>query len=386
MLTLTNAQSALKSVYLGVISNQINLKTNAFFAMINKSDAAIYGKEVIKTTSYGLTGGIVAGSETATLPTAYSPTRIQFKTELKNLYATLSISDKALRTGSYSSGAFVNLLQDEMQNLITSSAFNLSRMLYGDGTGYLATASVSNNVVTYDSVRNLVEGMKVDIYSGSTRMYQGILITKVDRENKMVSFETSCTVNNGNNLYATNSRDNEITGIKRLFDTSSSNSTLYGINRINYTWLYPYSKTNSPAVNISDSIIQSALNTIEEKSGNAIDFISVSGDVRSAYQTYLFNQRRNIDIITLEGGFRSISYCGIPVVYERFVEDGGMYLLNTKDFNLYQLCDWSWIEGEDGNILIPSTSNPSYSATLVKYCELMCDKPGAQGRILGITG
>ena len=36
---------------------------------------------------------------------------------------------------------------------------------------------------------------------------------------------------------------------------------------------------------------------------------------------------------------------------DRFVEDGTMYLLNTKEFALHQLCDWQWLEGEDGKVL-----------------------------------
>ena len=60
-------------------------------------------------------------------------------------------------------------------------------------------------------------------------------------------------------------------------------------------------------------------------------------------------------------------------------------MLNTKDFNLHQLCDWEWMEGENGNILIPSSSTPTYSATLVKYAELVCDRPSAQGKISNIN-
>ena len=35
--------------------------------------------------------------------------------------------------------------------------------------------------------------------------------------------------------------------------------------------------------------------------------------------------------MNLQGGFKAISYNGIPVVTDRFVEDGTMYMLNTKD-------------------------------------------------------
>ena len=127
------------------------------------------------------------------------------------------------------------------------------------------------------------------------------------------------------------------------------------------------------------------MNSIEEECGEQIDFIAVSGNVRTSYQTYLASQNRNIDVTTLEGGYKTMTYAGIPVVYERFVDDGTMYLLNTRDFNLHQLCDWEWLESDNGSILIPSATTPTYSATLVKYAELVCDRPGAQGKISGIN-
>ena len=389
MITLNSAQEALKSVYLGVLSEQLNIKANALLSQIKQSSKDVYGKEIIKLAPYGLNGGIASGTEDGNLPSASGHKFVQFKTGLKNLYGTIALSDKAIRASASNTGAFVNLLNDEMESLIKSSAFNLGRMLYGDGTGLLATAKVTEGeeeeiITTYDSVKNLVEGMKVDVYNGSSFTKTGATITYVDRQNKKVVFDSEVTIADGNKLYASGSKDNEITGIKRIFDISPGAEMLYGVDRSAYPWLYPYVNANATGASISDSMIQTALNSIEEETGEQVDFIAVSGDVRTAYQSYLSENRRNIDMSTLQGGYKTMTYAGIPVVYERFVEDGTMYLLNTKDFILHQLCDWEWLETENGSILIPSSTTPTYSATLVKYAELVCDRPGAQGKISNI--
>ena len=62
-----------------------------------------------------------------------------------------------------------------------------------------------------------------------------------------------------------------------------------------------------------------------------------------------------------------------------------MYLLNTDDFTLYELADWSWISDEAGRVIRQNPGFPTYSATLVKYAELICDKPFGQGKISNIT-
>ena len=41
--------------------------------------------------------------------------------------------------------------------------------------------------------------------------------------------------------------------------------------------------------------------------------------------------------------------------------------------------------GEDGKILKQVPGKPVYTATLVKYAELMCENPSGQGMLAGIT-
>ena len=132
-------------------------------------------------------------------------------------------------------------------------------------------------------------------------------------------------------------------------------------------------------------MIQTAINSLEEQSGSEVDFIACSGSVRRAYQQYLSLFRRNVDVMNLQGGQKAISFNGIPVVYDRFVAEGEMYLLNTKDFALHQLCDWEWLEGEGGKVIKQVEGRPVYSATLVKYAELVCDKPNGQAKISHIA-
>ena len=87
----------------------------------------------------------------------------------------------------------------------------------------------------------------------------------------------------------------------------------------------------------------------------------------------------------LAGGYKAMSFNGIPVVADRFCPDGTMYLLNTDDFCLHQLCDWQWLEGEDGKVLRQVAGKPVYTATLVKYADLVCTRPCGQAMLSGIT-
>ncbi len=390
MVTLTSADNALKSVYLGVVANQLNINANPLLAKIKHTTQDVWGKEIIKLAPYGINGGIGAGGETDALPTAAANNYVQFKTTLKNLYGRLEISDKAIRASQNNAGAFVNLLNDEMEGLIKASSFNFGRMLYGDGTGKLATiASVTSGTlaVKVDSVRNLIEGMVVDFYSGDTPVTgaTGLRISYVDRSAKefFVNFPTSfqaSTLKSGDAVYVQGSKDHEITGLGSIFSTTG---TIYGLSKSTYKWLKPY--VSDTTTEISDQLIQGAVDYIEEACGSQINYIACSSAVRRAYQEYLGAYRRNIDIMELAGGYKAITYNGIPVVADRFAPEGSMYLLNTNDFTMHQLCDWKWLEGEDGRVIKQNAGFPTYSATLVKYADLICDRPCGQALIKNIS-
>ncbi len=383
MVTLQTAENALKSVYLGVVADQINISTSPLFAKIKRSSKDIYGKEIVKAAPFGVNGGFGAGGETGPLPVAGNKNYAQFRATLKNLYGQFEISDKAVRASASNVGAFVNLLADEMETLVKSCSFNLNRMLYGAGDGLVATVSsvdATNKVVTCDSVRNIVEGMMLDVYgtTGKTNTAP-VKVVAVDRASNKFKFEGTHTIAAANKLYVQGSKDQELTGIEALF----TGDTLYGLSKSDYYWLKSFQdKTEGE---ISDIRIQTAIDFLEENADSKINFIATSRKIRRAYQEYLNIYRKNVDIVDLGNGIKTITHNGIPVYADRFVKEGDMYLLNTDDFTLYELGDWSWIEDEAGRVIRQNAGYPTYSATLVKYGELICDKPYGQGKISNIS-
>ena len=149
--TLTNADKALKSYYLDVVASQLNLKANPLLSMVKQSTDDVWGKEIRKLAVYGMNGGIGAGTEDGDLPNASGNNYEQFVATLKNLYGTIEISDKAVRASENNSGAFVSLLNAEMEGLLKASSFNFGRMLFGDGSGKLGTVSaITDGVITLD--------------------------------------------------------------------------------------------------------------------------------------------------------------------------------------------------------------------------------------------
>lgn len=385
--TLANAENALKTYYLDAISSQLNDYVNPFFAAIEKSTNDVWGKEVKKLAVSGINGGIGAGSEDGTLPQSDTNKYIQLTSTLKNLYGVIEISDKAIRASENNAGAFVSLLNSEMEGLIKASKINFSRMLFGDSTGQLARIlGAEMDSVRVDSITNLIEGMKVHIgYEGGEILEELGLrtILEVDRVSSTIKITGSISefneVNSDLYFYIQNSGDKELTGLEEIFNL---NKPLYGLNREGNSILKPYIGTLTAAITEED--IQKVLDEIEIRTGSPVNFIICSHQVKRTLQKLFSQNRSNVDNVELAGGYKTMSYSGIPIVADRFCKEGTMYFLNTKDFALHQLCDWEWLSGDDGKILKQVPGKPIYTATLVKYAELMCSCPAGQGVLYNV--
>ena len=386
MVTLQTADKALKDYYLGVIKEQLDVGTNPFLAMIEKTSEDVYGKEIKKIVTHGINGGIASGSESGSLPAARGNSYAEFALPLKNLYGSIEISDKALRASETGSATAVSLLNAEMNGLIKASKDNFSRMLFGDGTGYLCKiVSISDDKLsaTVDDVKNITEGMLVDVYLGDSidTRYSANRITDVDKENSKIYFTKAMKDTPKNSaLYVSGSKNQELTGLGAIF--SDSATSLYGLEKSGNRWLNPNVKT---VASLSYEDVAEMLDTVEEKGGKGADVIVCSWKVRRILQKILVKAGVTPAACETEGGYKSIAFNGIPVIVDKHCPEGHMYFLNTEDFKICQLCDWQWLDEGDGRILRKIPGKAAYSATLVKYADLLCEKPCGQGLIKGIT-
>lgn len=385
--TITNAENALKTYYLDAISSQLNDYVNPFFAAIEKSTTDVWGKEVKKLAISGINGGIGAGSEDGDLPQSNSNKYVQLTSTLKNLYGVIEISDKAIRASENNAGAFVSLLNSEMEGLIKASKLNFSRMLFGDSSGRLARITrCVEDMVGVSEVTGLMQGMKIqvgDYYGNILEGYENRTILDVNKQEYQIKInghiDGIIEASDDLYIYVQNSSNQEITGLEAIFNIEQP---IYGLDRKTNAILNPYVESLTGAITEED--IQKVIDEIEINTGSTINFIICSHRVKRILQKLFSQNRSNVDNVELAGGYKTMSYNGIPIVADRFCKDDAIYFLNTKDFALHQLCDWEWLSGDDGKILKQVPGKPVYTATLVKYAELMCSCPAGQGVLYNV--
>lgn len=383
MITIENADKALKDYYLDAVTAQLNDGVSPFFSAIEKSAVNVCGKDVKMAVIRGTSGNILAGAEDGNLPDPYKNRYLSIVTPLKNLYGTIEISDKALRASRESSGAFVNLVNAEMEGLIASAKQNFQRMLFGDGSGKLCKIvdTISSTVYEVDNVKDYFVGMQVDVFplAAGTGDSIGVYITAVDKANSTVTFATAISDSITNcYMYPHGSKDNELCGLGAIFDAS----TLYGYQKTSEPYFAPYIK--DAGGKLTEDILTDTLDYIEENSNGKINMIICSYKTRKKIAKLTADNRRVVNTTDARTGFGIVAVNDVPVYADKYCPDDRILFLNTDDFSLNQLCDWEWLEDESGKILKQVPGKAAYSATLVKYAELICKKPCGQAMIKNI--
>lgn len=384
---------ALKLFYLDGLRYQLNDKASPFLAQIEKTSENVVGKEIVMAMRYGRTGGIGNRDDDGLLPTPSGRKTKQAKWETKNFFARFRITDKTIEASKSSVGAFANMLETEISDCETDAKLDLSRQAQGDGTGKIATvaadATYSNYVLTVvvDNPIHLAEGMLVDLRNASGAVTNGteLEVLSVDDQTNTITLSVASDISgsvelaDGVFITLAGNYDKELTGTGAVFSTSG---TLYGISKTDYPWLKPQVKALNGE--ISENAIQEMIDLVETRTASSINYIQVSHGVRRAYIDLLAATKQTVNTQDLKGGFKALSYNGIALVADRFTPSGCMQLFDLNDWAMYQMADFNWMD-RDGSIMARVANRPAWEATLVKYCDIGCQRPRGQALITGIT-
>lgn len=378
MITISNTEEALKQYYLDAFSWQLNANISPFFNAIEKTSKNITGRSALVSIARGTHAGVAAINEDDELPAPHKEGYFMFELELKNIYGTIELTDKIIRSSANSAGAVVNVLNAEMEGLIAGAKSNFARMLYGDGNGYLCSvvSKVDSNNIKVTNVKNYFEGMNVTISSSPNIQTR---ITSVDTEAgtiKVYDNLASVTLEGGEAIRITGAFGNELLGLGAIFDGSA----IYGFSK-SITYFNPLKRTCA-LDDLTEDDLLNVIDTLEETAEAKPTMILCSHKVRRKIASIVKTSRTFVNTTDIASGYSNIVINGVPVYADKYCPDDKIYFLNTDDFMLSQLCDWSWLEDDGGRILKQIPNKAAYRATLVKYAQLICRKPFGQGAIV----
>ena len=382
-MTMAKAQEALKLFYLPGIQYQLNT-ANPILSVIERDKTSVVGSEIRMALRYGRSGGVGNRADDGLLPTPNARKTRQARWETKNIFARIAISDKTMKASRSKEGAFISLLEADLEDAQADAKDNMARQVFGDGTGRLAnltanaTASTTIGVSTW---QYFAEGQFIDILAsnGTVKAAQREVIAVDDLANTITISGAGLVIAAGDFAVISGNFNEELTGFGSVF---TANNTLYGINRATNKWFNPTLKNLGGE--ISEVAIQAQIDDTERKAGGKTNFLLSSYGVRRAYQELQLANKRITDVMKLEGGYEVISYNGMPFAVDKYAPNGTLYGLDLTTWKLYHIEDWNWLE-EDGAVLHRVSDRPIWEATLARYCDIGCSKPKGNFMMTGIV-
>ena len=387
--TIAQVENAFKTIFIGPIINQLDIGTGPILATIKKSVMPVSGNEFKFPLSYGRSGGIGARGESDDLPDASPRKYIQGAATPKNIYARIALSVKLILSAKQSRASFADQVSLQMEDITNDAMDMLRRNLVGKADGVMgkvnANVTGAKDVVVKDgNILYFYTGQFVDILTDSsgtvTKSVDKKEIGDVDYSTNTITFKENVTVTANQLITLAGNYNNELIGLGDIF---TADSEIFGINRANNKWFNPKVLDKSAAT--FDSIwMQEAIDMVQMFTGNAPNFIAMNQKTARAYKDEQDTYKTNIEYMKIDGGYDLMSYSRIPISPEKYMADGVIDFLNTKDFKYARLDDWNWMD-YDGKILSRVPDKPAYEASLLCFQEMICNKIGGQARIKNFT-
>ena len=387
--TLTTFDAILKNQYLGPIREQLN-SSNVLYGRLEKNTDSVVGKNFTIPLHYGRNEGIGARGEGAALPGAGNQAYKDCIVPMRYQYGRIQLTGPTIKAARSNEGAFIRAVDSEMRGLERDMKSSMNRQVFGDGTGLLATVAASGSgtsTVVVDSTAKLRVGMPIDIIVKTTgAATAGVAGTSVASITDATTFTITDTLAGSPaatyGVYIAGSRNNEMMGLSGIV---SATSTLQGLDVATYPWWKAKVLANSGSNRaISDTILQTALDTLEANSSGKSTALYTSYGVRRAYQALLTATKQLVNTQELKGGYKALTYNDLPIIADKDAPANKIFVVDEDELQIFRLGDLDWMQ-DDGAILSRVSGYDAYEAVLYVYQELGCMMRNAHVLIGDIT-
>lgn len=383
--TLTTVDAILKEIYGPRIVDQLQSESVALKRIKPTSDNVTTtqtgGKYVDFPIKVQRNHGMGYRNENEQLPAAKRQGYAEVHVPLKYGYGRVRLTGQIMELAQTNAQAFASAMDREMEGIKETVAKDSNRVVYGAGSGLLATiadaaAGATSHTVTSDNIYWLEEGMQVDVLvkaNGNTVVLDtaitAISVTNVNTAT--VTFEDAFTgVNDGSQgVYRQGSYNKEPTGLDLIVDDTA---TLHTVDPATTPkWSATVKDNGGTNRALSEGLMIETVDDVRIK-GGTVSLILTSLGCRRAYFNLLTQQRRYPNTQEFAGGFKGLAFNHgkeIPVVEDVDHPTNSMYFLDESTIRTFQANDWEWMD-RDGSRLKWVRDFDAYEAVLHKYWEI----------------
>lgn len=317
-----------------------------------------------------------------------------------------------------SKGAFLKALESEMKYLIQDTKRSFNRQLNSDGTdpiGFYVSGAGTTTVVVDDGIGNRHDHFNkttsVDLLDASASfaaLNSGLTATRgsLTTGGRTITLSAAAAAGaaDGDIFVKASTFGKQMMGIAGIVSNADPNSTIYASGLQGLTvasepdWaaqvIYADGGASELAsstgrVDLSFEVLQdlgTAISMNSDYQEQDINAYFGSPGIKNQYVRLARNERMFFNNMTLDGGFKAVSYNGKPFIDDPQAKRNRLYAMIWETLTLYRLSDLDWIDvGGDVLYRISGGDVDAVGATLAVYQELGCKTRNANGVILNIS-
>jgi hypothetical protein len=189
---------------------------------------------------------------------------------------------------------------------------------------------------------------------------------------------TPASIDNTYAVYLAGSRNLENMGLAGIASASDpASGALQGLAVATYPWWKANVLANGGTARaISETLLQTAMDTTEQFSSGTASAIYTTYGVRRAYQAVLSALKQYVNPLELKGGYKALDFNGLPLIADKDCPAKKLFIPDESKLKIYRLSDTEWMD-DDGAILSRVSGEDAYEAVLYLYQELGCHERNA---------
>ncbi len=328
-------------------------------------------------------GGAIA--ETGDLRTAGNETVVQAVITPKINEWTITISGLARAVSEGDEASFATGLVRQLDEALENMVKDMNRQAYGDGTGKMATTTVTATSVTqtFDTVQYFKVGMICDTYTATAANATDVTVVSIDRTNNQVTFDSSITGLIGDTVVRANTTSAlEMIGTTGIIDDGTVSTTFQSLSRSTY----PILKGNviaAGSVNLTNDLLQRSADEVSIVGDGRIDMLISRHGQRRKYLDLVTPDKRFLDD-KLDRGYQYIYWNGLKWYVDVDAPRGEIIGLTQKYLERFEVRGIH-LADDDNSILkwVPTTD--TFLAFYRMYANIGSLKPNSHFRLTGLN-
>lgn len=390
---LSAADNILKTRYIGPIRDQLNNAT-VIMSKIARDETSlnVTGKSFTVPLHTGRNAAAGIGvSDGGALPTAGQQSYDTAVIPNAYTYGRIQVTGPTIRAARDNAGAFVTAVESEIKGVTKDMKRAMNRQLHGDGTdalGYWTGADDISGTTIDDNQGNAFVHLPssgtstldlIDASDHSTVLGNDIVVTLGAKGATSYAATWTGTVSgsaDGDYLVPANTLGKQLMGLAGIVSDANPPLLAGGLHGLPVAskgfWKAQMFTNSGTKRDLTLPLMQEPLSGIAVNSDfdeSDVKFLLSNYNFRDKYVSLLIADKRFVNTMTLDGGFKAVEFNGIPLVPDPQAKRSGCFYVVPDSLRIFRTSDFDWMD-KDGAVLARVAGYDAYEAVIFHYGNL----------------